>query len=372
MPKSLSLKDPIHGISASHGFTGEPMQVETEAFYTTNDGSKFIELVEMLSEHFLSSRLHTSTVDHLLFFLNRKNEGILYLNELTFIQTITYGKDIQKGEAVLEDHIVDVHRLELVGADGSPVVVPDDCGVIFLFSIGWRKGLYFNFQPLPGPNGNVSDYSSRFGRVYGQLQFQEKTSLDEQQWKQLSEWGWFPFSCLTKSELREIGSWSRQNRFPPDVFTKICQNFKARLPSRVDNWMRRPELEVHKDFIHRAVEAYLKDDYLGTITFLYPRIEGLMWEKTKAWSKQTTLVENWVMDREPASLLLPARFKEYLLTVYFKKFDLLKNDVPLSRHTVGHGFSRASDYTFENATLTFMVFDQMYQFLPPMPPSEEA
>jgi hypothetical protein len=372
MPKSLNLKDPIHGISASHGFNGEPIQVETEGFYTTNDGSKFIELVEMLSEHLLSSRLHTSTVDHLLFFLNRKNEGVLYLNELKFIQTITYGKDIQKGEAVLEDHIVDVHRLELVGADGSPVAVPDDCGVILLFSVGWRKGLYFNFQPLPGPNGNVSDYPSRFGRVYGQLQFQEKTNLDEQQWKQLSEWGWFPFSCLTKSELREIGSWSRQNRFPPDVFTKICQNFKARLLSRVENWKRRPELDVHKDFIDRAVEAYLKDDYLGTITFLYPRIEGLMWEKTKAWSKQTTLVEIWVKDQEPASLLLPARFKEYLLTVYFKKFDLPKNEVPLSRHTVGHGFSRASDYTFENATLTFMVFDQMYQFLPPMSPSEQA
>ena len=155
------------------------------------------------------------------------------MNELKFIQTITYGKDIQKGEAVLEDHIVDVHRLELVGADGRPVAVPDDCGVIFLFSIGWRKGLYFNFQPLPGPNGNVSDYSTRFGRVYGQLQFQEKTSLDEQQWKQLSEWGWFPFSCLTKCELRAIGSWSRQNRFPRDVFTRFARTSRL-IASRRD------------------------------------------------------------------------------------------------------------------------------------------
>lgn len=369
MPKNLTLKNPIHGISASHGFNGEPMQVETEGFYTTNDGAKFIELVEMLSEQVLSSRLHTSTVDHLLFFLNRRNEGVLYLNELSFVQTITYGKDIQKGEGVLEDHIVDVHRLEFVGANGNPVTVPEDCGVIFLFSIGWRKGMYFNFQPLPGPDGSITDYPARFGRVYGQLQFQEKTSLDEQQWKQLAEWGWFPFTCLTKNELREIGSWSRQSRFPADVFTNICQGFKARLPSRVENWKRRPELVVHKDFIDRAVEAYFKDDYLGAITFLYSRIEGLMWEKTKVWSKQATLVENWVKDRETTSLLLPARFKEYLLTVYFKKFDLPKNEIPLSRHTVGHGFSRASDYTFESATLTFMVFDQMYQFLPP-PPKE--
>src|SRR5437870_5759768 len=135
MPKSLPLKDPIHGISASHGFHGEQMQVETEGFHTTNDGAKFIELVEMLSEHLLSSRLHTSTVDHLLFFLSRKNEGVLYLNELSFVQSITYGKDIQKGEGVLEDHIVDVHRLEFVGPDGNPVIVPEDGGVIFLFSI---------------------------------------------------------------------------------------------------------------------------------------------------------------------------------------------------------------------------------------------
>jgi len=158
---------------------------------------------------------------------------------------------------------------------------------------------------------------------------------------------------------------NRQNRFPPDVFTKICKSFKRRLLSR-------PKLEAHQDFIDRAVEAYLKDDYFGTITFLYPRIEGLMWEKTKVWSKQAILVENWVKDREPASLLLPARFREYLLTVYFKGFDLPKNEVPFSRHTVGHGFSRASDYTFENATLTFMVFDQMYRFLRSTPPSTEA
>ena len=68
MPTNLSLKDPIHGISANHGSNGEPIQIETEGFYTTNEGSKFIELVEMFSEHLLLSRLHTSTVDHLLFF----------------------------------------------------------------------------------------------------------------------------------------------------------------------------------------------------------------------------------------------------------------------------------------------------------------
>ncbi len=364
MPRRLTLADPIHGISASHGFNGEPMQVETEGFYTTNHGSKFIELVEMLSEHLLLPRQRTSTIDHLLFILDRKNGGALFVNELSFVQTITYGRDIQKGEGVQDDHIVDVHRLEFVGSDGSPVTVPEDTGVLFLFSIGWRKGLYFNFQPLPGPGGNVSDYPARFGQVYGQLQFQEKTGLDEQQWKQLCEWGWFPFSCLTMSELREIGSWSRQSRFPPDVFTRICQTFKSRLASRVEFWKRRPEVEVHKEFIDRAVEAYMRGDYLGTITFLYPRIEGLMWEKTKVWSGQRTLVDNWVKDREPTSLLLPQRFRDYLLTVYFKKFDLPKNDIPLSRHTVGHGFSRAADYTFENATLAFMVFDQMCHYLP--------
>ena len=45
-----------------------------------------------------------------------------------------------------------VLRLEFVGPDGNPVIVPPDCGVHFLFC------------------------------------------LDEQQWKELAEWGWFPFS----------------------------------------------------------------------------------------------------------------------------------------------------------------------------------
>jgi len=185
MPTCLTLNDPIHAISASHGFQGELIEVETEGFYTTNDGGKFIDLLEMLSEHLRISRLHASSMDHLLFVLSRTNEAILYMNELNFIQTITCGRDVQKGDGVHEDHIVDVHQLEFVGSDGCPVNVLEDRGVIFMFSIGWRKGLYFNFQPMRGPDGNVSDYPARLGRVYGQLQFQEKTSLDEgsQAWK---------------------------------------------------------------------------------------------------------------------------------------------------------------------------------------------
>ena len=74
MPTNLTLPNPIHGISASHGFNGEPIQVEKEGFYTTNHGGKFIEMVEMLSEFLLSPRLHTSTIDHLLFLLD---EGVV-------------------------------------------------------------------------------------------------------------------------------------------------------------------------------------------------------------------------------------------------------------------------------------------------------
>ena len=63
------------------------------------------------------------------------------------------------------------------------------------------------------------------------------------------------------------------------------------------------------------------------------------------------------------SLLLPQRFKDYLKDVYFANFDLTKENVPLSRHSVGHGVAKASDVNLKSAVLGILIVHQLFYFL---------
>ncbi len=83
----------------------------------------------------------------------------------------------------------------------------------------------------------------------------------------------------------------------------------------------------------------------------------------KAETGQGKMVDNLVANREENSLLLPGRFKQYLRKFYFRSFDFAKDELPLSRHTVSHGLSRATDYDLVNATTGFLIFDQLFYYL---------
>src|SRR5262249_3901821 len=158
-----------------------------------------------------------SQIDHFLLILNKKNQATLYCNELIFTPLVRASRSLNAGEHVYEDDLVDFEALELFTRDKKKVVIPEDCGVIFMFSIGWRKALYFNFAPLhPESQEKLTETPQGFGRLFGHLFFQEKTKLQEEQWKRLFGWGWFPFVGMTKKELSECAAWSEQDRYPKD------------------------------------------------------------------------------------------------------------------------------------------------------------
>ena len=61
---------------------------------------------------------------------------------------------------------------------------------------------------------------------------------------------------------------------------------------------------------------------------------------------------------------MPEKFKEYLLTCYFRDFNIETGDCPLARNSIAHGVSDAADYDEIAATLPFFIFDQIFYFLP--------
>ena len=375
MPHSFKLLTPIHGISADYGFKDEPLIVQLSGFYSTEDGQEFITIADnitnALQAQLTDIRLRPSMIDNLLVIIDRDCNGLLYHNELAFVVGTRLNRDVKKGEGVYDDDVLDIEELRLaVPGNQSLVDPPKYSAVIFVFSSGWRKGLYFNFSPIhPFNSEPLPDLAKLFGTLFCRLRFQEKYHISEAQWNRLAEWEWFPFSCLTKAEMKELVGWSGQTRYPEEVLQKICASYKARLPSRLNLWKKRQDLDNHGTFIDTAYDAYLKDNHIASIQTIMPRIEGLMRmllakQNPDEKISQAAMVKNLVKSKSENSLLLPIRFRDYLLACYFKGFDLATKAIPLSRHTVGHGVSKAEDYTFMRNTLLFMILDEIFNFLP--------
>ena len=79
---------------------------------------------------------------------------------------------------------------------------------------------------------------------------------------------------------------------------------------------------------------------------------------------KSILLTGSVKNHDNRSLLMPEKFKEYLLTCYFCDFNMETGDCPLARHSIAHGVSDAADYNEIAATLPFFIFDQIFFFLP--------
>lgn len=365
MPMNFQM-GPIHGISASLAFEGEPCSIEVEGFYSTEDGGKLIDRLEEMSRCFLNrAGVRTSQVDHFLLFLNATNQATLFCNELNFKPLVRINRPMKAGERVYEDDLVDFEALELITPKNEKIMIPEDCGLIFMFSIGWRKALYFNFLPLHAETQErLKAMPEFFGRLYGHLFFQEKTKLKEEQWKRLFAWGWFPFVGMTKKELGECAAWAEQDRYPRGPLLELCKRFQKRIPQLIENWKARPGFEAHLPFVEAAWETLQQGNFISTVQTLMPRIHGIMHGILNRKAGQKYLVDGVVKNYDGRSLLMPEKFKEYLLTCYFRGFDIEAGERPLARHSIAHGVSNAADYDEIASTLPFFIFDQIFYFLP--------
>jgi hypothetical protein len=121
-------------------------------------------------------------------------------------------------------------------------------------------------------------------------------------------------------------------------------------------------------FLIQAKDRLDAGDYLSCINLLYPQIEGVMRgcfveQTANGRPNQGSMVEAVTALQPNHSLLLPARFAEYLRAVYFRDFNERVGNLPLSRHTVSHGVSDPADYDFQRAAIAFMVLDQLFFYL---------
>lgn len=382
MPYNYSLNMLPMGRSLNFALEGETVEVQTTGFLTSEDGTEFLRFAEGLSAECPALNrgrgcVPESQVDHLLTIVRPDRTAIAYCNELRICSQMRSKRVVKAGQEIYKSDVADILRLKLETQLGEKIIIPPDCGVAFLFSAGWRKGVFFDYEPLC-PEGTVrsGDVEVVFGRLYGRLLFSEFYALNEPDWDQLFDWGLFPFAAFDPNQMDTLIVCAKRNQLPPAIVKAICDGLADSLASKIEEWDRSPILAPHIEFARIACSHYLRGDYLSSIQVLYPRIEGVLRECLSITApllsaNQANLARYAGMCTHEDSLLLPRRFERYLLRFYFRNFDVKAGATPLSRNSIAHGVAKVDDFDPIKAAIGFLILDQVFFYAANRKPEAE-
>lgn len=350
---------------------GEFLWIIEKEFVSSKDGDLLISRLEGFPSLVLNkiaeqhkTIIIQSSIDNMLAILRKDKSASIYINA-PMRALMQSKKSVDAGQIIYGNDIADVR--ELVFHD---INIPDNVGVMILFSVGWRKGLFYDLGPLSSKeNKRDYDLNRLLGGYYAYLSFQERFNIPDSEWDSLLQNGWFPFITLNNDLVSGVLNHNRAGWNVDDLLPKIRQEVLNRLPDGLKSWANIKTFEPHMEFISKAAEHYQKNDFISCISVLFPRIEGIMRafqsiqgqpEKTKQKDLASTVLSPNVNPKDHQfSPLLPLRFHQYLTEVYFANFDPTRADNALSRHTVGHGVATAENFNLKGSTLGFLILDQL-------------
>ena len=372
MPFEVRFEELPSGYAVGPARPGERVTVCLTGFVSSEDGDGLITMLEGFPQTILSmlplpAPILPSTVHTLLAVIRRDKTATVYLNDVLTVGEIRIKGSCQKGELIYADRILDVGRVEFQG-----VHIPPEAGIIYLFSVNWRKGYFYDLAPLRPKEGKPREYDlgQVLGSLYAYLAFQERFKIDENTWQVFFRQKWFPFVHLDNTLLREMISHAKEGWQIDDLLPKISAHVQRLLKDSPLNDEKYPVLAEHAEILATSVERYLAGDHISCASILYPRIEGLLrsFHRTAGYtSKPETktltkiAVGHHQSTRIANSLLLPAKFNEYLDTVYFAHFA--PGSAPdIGRHSVAHGEARTDDFSLKATTIGFLVVYQLLRF----------
>ena len=365
----IDLGNPPAGYALTSAEEGEQVQILYREFTSTEDGQHFIQRLEGLTNgilHGMPSQIKPSQVDHMLVIYDRNGKANVCINKLEVRAFAQVTRQIQAGEKVYKEDLSDIKNLDL------GVSVPNNDGFLFLFSVGWRKGLFYDFGPICGPNAQKRKYdiNSILAQAYCHVLFQERFSVTDAEWASLFSYQWFLFLGLRDNTINTLISHIRYGKDPDEMLNDIVSEVKERVPQMLNSWRKHSAFLPHMEILERAIDRFLDDDHISCTGLLFPRIEGILRTYHSELGTQKTpstknLTKSAVADKQKTdiSLLLPHRFDDYLTDVYFKDFDPNSPDIDVSRHSVSHGVADASKFDQKSAVIGILIIHQLFYFL---------
>ena len=365
----IDLGNPPAGFALEAAKESELVKLVYREFTSTEDGQHFIHRLEGLANSILErmpSQIMPSQVDHMLVIYERDGKANVSVNELELRTLIKAKRSVEAGEYIFKDDLVDIKSLDF------GVSIPNDAGFLFIFSVGWRKGLFYDFGPICGPYAQVRKYdvAAVLAQYYCHVLFQERFSVTDTEWASLFSFQWFLFVGLRDSTIDTLISHIRSGWDPDEKLDEIVAEVKERVPQMLNSWRKHSGFQPHIDILEHALDRFQNDDHISCTGLLFPRIEGIMQTNhsnrgIQKRPSQKNLAESALANKlkPDISLLLPQRFYDYLTEVYFKDFDPNSPDIDISRNSVGHGVADASKFNRKSAVIGILIIHQLFYFL---------
>lgn len=372
MPIEITFDQLPTGYVENTGRAGDKMIFSLSGFFSSEDGDDLVKRLEGFPQDIVnrippSYAVLPSMINSLLALIRRDKTATLYLNEVRPIMHTRIKGGCKKGNRISADQILDIGKITFEG-----IQIPNDVGIVYFFTAGWRRGFFYDLAPLYGEDIQLRsfDVEELIGSLYSYLFFQERFKITSDEWDFFFHQRWFPFSYIKKSILKKMILHAKNNWNIDDLLPEISENVKQVLTSSNPINLSSPYFTEHADLLKTAIERYLADDHVSCTSILYPRIEGLMrtFHRTEGkagsfGSKNLTkvVVEHQEDSRIAYSLLLPSKFKDYLNEVYFANFA--PGSAPdVGRHAISHGEASSKDFNLKSSTIGFLIIFQLTLF----------
>ena len=350
--------------------TGENVLVSTRGFASTADGQLFVRLLEQFPTNILlklPGEHRPSQVDSLLAIVSPTGTTQVYVNEIEPIMTTRVSRAVKAGQPISMNDVSEIQQLEFANIE-----IPKDAAILFVFSIGWRRGLYYDFGPLAGKDAQPRKYdlAKVLGGVYAHVLFQERFLISEADWNSLLASQWFLFIGLPHTLIDKMIRHIEANWRVDDLLEEIASVVKHKAPSMLSSWRKHHVFGPHISIVETAIDRFLAGDYISCTGLLYPRIEGILRTyyrsrhaeqgKTSSRSLASSAVAAKRDDPDVQSLVLPERFESYLNNVYFRDFNPGSQDVPVSRHSVSHGEAPSEKFNLKSSVISILIIHQLF------------
>lgn len=353
------------GFSLTTADPNETVEVASKAFLTDSNGSIFYAVLDSFTELFLGQFIEkgnrVSTIDNCLVLLGKSGNARVYVNDLNYLVKTVVKTDINRGDFISRSDIAGIS--EFLPVD---VEISKDEAVFLFFSVGWRRGLFFDLEPLVA-NASLESLGFELAGYYEYLIFTDIFSVNDEVWQSLFELGWFPFVSIVNETFSRLLARIKDKQSTELTEGLLIDSVKVNdLKNIVDKYTKISSLAYHSRIVEAAVERYLSGDYVSSINCSYPRIEGILQldiVQTPERLGQKKLVEKMEQrlgeQAGTPNLFLPKLFKNYLSIFYFRDFVISTKDFKISRHSIGHGVSNPEDYSQKTALIGLLILDQL-------------
>lgn len=321
---------------------GKKVRVQSYGMHSWEDRDTLMERLDGFSQYFLAPLDLTgaeNSIRSAVAVVHPSNEAEVCLDPTWHLE-VRASRAVRMGDPVLVGDLTAV-----LGMYAEEVVVPDDAAVAVVFSLGWRRGIYYDLRPTEELRKRPRNLKADLATLFAQLQFEQRFRISDDDWRQMFEAGWFPFAALGENHIKQMRSLLARKEPLVGMTLKIEDDLRQRLDQLVRLVSEAELLEAHRGHLFYAIERFRERDYFGAANTLFPRIEGVM--RSHFRSRRSTapktkeLIAEATDDRmkEPEELqplLMPSRFRSYLETVVFRGYEGGNTDV-VSRHSIAHG-----------------------------------